>query len=177
MSPGGLMQLVAYGVQDTYLTGNMYLIGSPQVTYFKTMYRRNAKCCLDSIFGNDKNPTDQNPTDQKKGGNLKNNNFIKEMLKLKMYEAYYETHNFKLTKAKFSVDTCDICMEMRQRIKTSCGHKYCHACFIKIHVGKESVCSFCKQNIGKNICLYTKKKTKKNQKKSNIFNISHNLIF
>lgn len=150
MSPGGLMQLVANGAQDTYLTG------SPQVAYFKTMYRRNAKCCLDSIFENDKNPTDQ-----KKGGNLKNNNFIKEMLKLKMYEAYYETHNFKLTKAKFSVDTCDICMEMRQRIKTSCGHKYCHACFIKIHVEKESVCSFCKQNIGKNICLYTKKNQKK----------------
>lgn len=32
--PGGLMQLVAYGAQDVYLTGN------PQITHFKTIYRR-----------------------------------------------------------------------------------------------------------------------------------------
>jgi hypothetical protein len=31
---GGLMQLVAYGAQDVYLTG------SPQITYFKVVYRR-----------------------------------------------------------------------------------------------------------------------------------------
>lgn len=31
---GGLMQLVAYGSQDLYLTGN------PQITFFKTVYRR-----------------------------------------------------------------------------------------------------------------------------------------
>ena len=32
--PGGLMQLSAYGAQDFYLTGN------PQISYFKTVYRR-----------------------------------------------------------------------------------------------------------------------------------------
>jgi hypothetical protein len=31
---GGLMQLVAYGAQDVYLTGN------PQITLFKVVYRR-----------------------------------------------------------------------------------------------------------------------------------------
>ena len=31
---GGLMQLVAYGAQDLYLTGN------PQVTFFKIVYKR-----------------------------------------------------------------------------------------------------------------------------------------
>ena len=31
---GGLMQLVAYGAQDIYLTGN------PQITFFKVVYRR-----------------------------------------------------------------------------------------------------------------------------------------
>jgi hypothetical protein len=31
---GGLMQLVAYGAQDVYLTGN------PQITFFKVVYRR-----------------------------------------------------------------------------------------------------------------------------------------
>ena len=30
---GGLMQLVAYGAQDIYLTGN------PQITFFKVVYR------------------------------------------------------------------------------------------------------------------------------------------
>jgi hypothetical protein len=34
MPGGGLMQLVAYGAQDAYLTGN------PQVTFFRTTYRR-----------------------------------------------------------------------------------------------------------------------------------------
>ena len=32
--PGGLMQLSAYGAQDFYLTGN------PQISFFKTVYRR-----------------------------------------------------------------------------------------------------------------------------------------
>ena len=31
---GGLMQLVAIGAQDVFLTGN------PQITFFKTVYRR-----------------------------------------------------------------------------------------------------------------------------------------
>jgi hypothetical protein len=31
---GGLMQAVAYGAQDVYLTGN------PQITFFKAVYRR-----------------------------------------------------------------------------------------------------------------------------------------
>ena len=31
---GGLMQLVAYGAQDVYLTGN------PQITFWKVVYRR-----------------------------------------------------------------------------------------------------------------------------------------
>ena len=31
---GGLLQLVAYGAQDVYLTGN------PQITFFKVVYRR-----------------------------------------------------------------------------------------------------------------------------------------
>ena len=32
--PGGLMQLIAYGSQDLYLTGN------PQITFYKTVYKR-----------------------------------------------------------------------------------------------------------------------------------------
>lgn len=40
---GGLMQLVATGVQDIYLTGN------PMVTYFKLVYRRHTNFAMESI--------------------------------------------------------------------------------------------------------------------------------
>ena len=46
---GGLMQLVAYGSQDIYLTGN------PQITFFKIVYRRHTnfsmECIQQSISG------------------------------------------------------------------------------------------------------------------------------
>ena len=38
---GGLMQLVAYGAQDIYLTGN------PQITFFKVVYRRHTNFSMD----------------------------------------------------------------------------------------------------------------------------------
>ena len=40
---GGLMQLVAYGAQDVYLTGN------PQITFFKVVYRRHTNFSTESI--------------------------------------------------------------------------------------------------------------------------------
>lgn len=43
---GGLMQLVAYGEQDTYLTGN------PQVTFFKVVYRRHTNFSMESVIQN-----------------------------------------------------------------------------------------------------------------------------
>jgi hypothetical protein len=43
MSGGGLMQLVAYGAQDVYLTAN------PQVTFFKQLYRRHSNFSMESI--------------------------------------------------------------------------------------------------------------------------------
>ena len=41
---GALMQLVAYGVQDLYLTGN-----NPQMTYFKSVFRRHTNFSIESI--------------------------------------------------------------------------------------------------------------------------------
>lgn len=41
--PGGLMQLVAHGHQDIYLTGN------PQITFFKIVYRRHTNFAMESI--------------------------------------------------------------------------------------------------------------------------------
>jgi hypothetical protein len=37
------LQLVAYGAQDVYLTGN------PQITFFKVVYRRHTNFALESI--------------------------------------------------------------------------------------------------------------------------------
>ena len=43
MAGGGLMQLVAYGAQDVYLTGN------PQITFFKVVYRRHTNFATEAI--------------------------------------------------------------------------------------------------------------------------------
>ena len=40
---GGLMQLVAYGAQDVYLTGD------PEITFFKAIYRRHTNFSVESI--------------------------------------------------------------------------------------------------------------------------------
>ena len=40
---GGLTQLVAYGAQDVYLTGN------PQITFWKVTYRRHTNFAMESI--------------------------------------------------------------------------------------------------------------------------------
>ncbi len=37
------MQLVAYGAQDIYLTGN------PQITFFKVVYRRHTNFAMETI--------------------------------------------------------------------------------------------------------------------------------
>jgi hypothetical protein len=43
---GGLLQLVAYGAQDVYLTGN------PQITFFKVAYRRHTNFAIEAIEQN-----------------------------------------------------------------------------------------------------------------------------
>ena len=40
---GGLIQLVAYGAQDIYLTGQ------PQITFWKSVYRRHTNFAIESI--------------------------------------------------------------------------------------------------------------------------------
>ena len=40
---GGLIQIVAYGTQDIFLTG------TPQITYFKAVYRRYTNFSVESI--------------------------------------------------------------------------------------------------------------------------------
>ena len=40
---GGIMQLTASGIQDNYITGN------PQITFFKSVYRRHTNFAIESI--------------------------------------------------------------------------------------------------------------------------------
>ena len=47
---GGILQLVAYGIQDLYLTGD------PQITYFKIIYRRHTNFSVESIIQNFSQP-------------------------------------------------------------------------------------------------------------------------
>ena len=40
---GGMLQISAYGSQDVYLTGN------PQITFFKSVYRRHTNFSMESF--------------------------------------------------------------------------------------------------------------------------------
>ena len=40
---GALLQIVAYGAQDIYLTGN------PQITFFKMVYKRHTNFSIETI--------------------------------------------------------------------------------------------------------------------------------
>ena len=43
MPNAGLLELVAHGVQD------IYLIGNPQITFFKVVYKRHTNFSMESI--------------------------------------------------------------------------------------------------------------------------------
>tara|TARA_Y100001935_G_scaffold101435_1_gene84255 strand:- start:2519 stop:4063 length:1545 start_codon:yes stop_codon:yes gene_type:complete len=58
---GGLMQLVAYGAQDTYLTGN------PQITFFKIVYRRHTNFSMETIRQTINGDTRTDTTKENKG--------------------------------------------------------------------------------------------------------------
>ncbi len=49
MAGGALIQLVAYGAQDVYLTGN------PQITFFKLIYRRHTNFAMEWVRQKDMN--------------------------------------------------------------------------------------------------------------------------
>lgn len=44
--PGAIVQLVAYGIEDLYLTGD------PQITFFKMVYRRHSNFAFESVIQN-----------------------------------------------------------------------------------------------------------------------------
>jgi hypothetical protein len=58
---GGLMQLVAYGAQDIYLTGN------PQITFFKVVYRRHTNFSMEAIQQTIQGSSTISPTSESNG--------------------------------------------------------------------------------------------------------------
>ena len=93
---GGLMQLVAYGAQDVYLTGN------PQITFFKVVYRRHTNFSIECIetpidnanFGNTAN------VQVLRNGDLAHKMYIKTTLpKLPHNYVYCKNPGFALLKS------------------------------------------------------------------------------
>ena len=85
------------------------------------------------------------------------------LIEMKMYKQLYDEHNINQIADIFDIETCVICKNMQQSIKTCCGHKYCHSCFIMRHIKKtwwayffssSSLCNFCSEQIGYTIYIY-----------------------
>lgn len=76
MSCGGLLQLVAYGAQDVYLTGN------PNITYFKVIYRRHTNFSVESIeqYFNGANFARQSNCEISRNGDLITQIFLKVVI-------------------------------------------------------------------------------------------------
>ena len=83
---GGLMQLVAFGAQDIYLTGN------PQITFFKVVYRRHTNFAIESIQQTISNKSGKNITQKciiSRSGELIHKIWIGETL-----NGEYEIYNY-----------------------------------------------------------------------------------
>ena len=107
---GGLMQLVAYGAQDIYLTGN------PQITFFKVVYRRHTNFSMEAIQQTLEGDTDLGKTVSctiSRNGDL-------------VYKMYLE-HSFHYDHPGDS-DGPDDCTGMRERY----GHSLIKECSIDI---------------------------------------------
>lgn len=75
--PGGLIQIVAYGAQDLYLTG------IPEITFFKFIYKRYTNFAIEFIeldFDGDKNFGQEISCSIPKDGDLINNMILKVVL-------------------------------------------------------------------------------------------------
>uniref|UniRef100_A0A6C0J4N1 Major capsid protein N-terminal domain-containing protein n=1 Tax=viral metagenome TaxID=1070528 RepID=A0A6C0J4N1_9ZZZZ len=88
---GGLLQLVAYGAQDVYLTGN------PQITFFKVVYRRHTNFAIEAI---EQTPTGNNSLGSRisvqitRNGDLINRVYFNGVIKNSSAKAYALVPNF-----------------------------------------------------------------------------------
>lgn len=83
---GGLIQLVAYGAQDIFLTGN------PQITFFKVVYRRYTNFAVESIeqyFSGSTNFGRKGNAEISRNGDLISQTFLKVVLPEVRYEGEF----------------------------------------------------------------------------------------
>ena len=121
---GGLMQVIAYGSQD------MYLSGDPRLTFFKCSYRRESGQCMHVLFNS--------YSDRKR----RYNNFdivhiswastVVEYLDDKLYQEQLKKYK-NVTEIAFNADSSDIvfykgdatiCDLLREHKKKSDTHKW-----------------------------------------------------
>ncbi|BCS83121.1 capsid protein 1 [Cotonvirus japonicus] len=84
---GGLLQLVAYGAQDVYLTSN------PQITFFKIVYRRHTNFAVESIeayFGGNLNFGKKSQVEISRNGDLITQAVLKVILPEVRYEGNFD---------------------------------------------------------------------------------------
>ena len=89
---GGLMQLVAYGAQDIYLTGN------PQITFFKVVYRRHTNFsieCVKQTFNGDTKANSSVSATISRNGDL-------------LYRMYITSSEDNITNGSNIVDTAEL---------------------------------------------------------------------
>ena len=93
---GGLIQIASYGIQD------IYLIGNPQITFFKTVYKRHTNFALESIQNAIDGRTDFGQTIQvqidRKGDLLKD--IVFNILLPQLPSGYYYTNGIGNVLAK-----------------------------------------------------------------------------
>ena len=101
---GGLMQLVAYGAQDVYLTGN------PKVTFFQAVYRRHTNFAMENI----EQTVNGNPADNGRVSVTvaRNGDLIADM-----YVELKAKDDLKEVSAVNGVDTDDDCFAAERAIK------------------------------------------------------------
>ena len=112
--PAATLQLVSYGAQDMYLTGN------PQITYFKVVYRRHTNFSMEDIvidtihkntIGYDNTHTILLPKNINKEEVI---NFLKNLgIQTSMH--YPSFHNFSFYKKFFSKNKSPVSSEFIQR--------------------------------------------------------------
>ena len=87
---GGLMQLVAYGAQDIYLTGN------PQITFFKVVYRRYTNFsmeCIQQTFNGTASANSLVSATIARNGDLVHDSYIKFMIQKSTFDSAQQRSN------------------------------------------------------------------------------------
>lgn len=133
--PGGLIQIASYGNQDLFLTGN------PEITYFKTVYRRYTNFAIESIEVLFDDKTGFGQTSHiviPKNGDLIYKTYIKIILPaISLYrKAYYDSSMDEYRDAIYSATGIDY--ENFNKVKTFMGvnmlaYRNAYQCYIAVN--------------------------------------------